>query len=60
MLTQWLGVLIANGGGTISGMYVPSERAGIFGWYLLGPPLGPLLGSIVLGHLKWPGYSGFF
>lgn len=31
---------LANGGGTISDMYNPSERAGIFGWYLLGPLLG--------------------
>jgi MFS family permease len=39
-------------------MYVPSERAGIFGWYLLGPLLGPtvgpLLGGIVLSNLEWP------
>ena len=35
-----LGVGIANGGGTISDMFVPEERAGIFGWYLLGPLLG--------------------
>ena len=32
---------IANGGGTLSDMYLPSERAGVFGWYLLGPLLGP-------------------
>lgn len=31
---------IANGGGTISDMFIPSERAGVFGWYLLGPLLG--------------------
>ena len=30
---------IANGGGSISDMFVPSERAGVFGWYLLGPLL---------------------
>src|SRR4051812_43595434 len=24
---------IANGGGTISDMFIPSERAGVFGWY---------------------------
>ena len=34
-------VSIANGGGTISDMCHPEERAGIFGWYLLGPLLGP-------------------
>lgn len=34
-------VSIANGGGTISDMCGPEERAGIFGWYLLGPLLGP-------------------
>lgn len=34
---------IANGGGTISDMFEPSERAGVFGWYLLGPLLGPTL-----------------
>lgn len=32
---------IANGGGTISDMFTPDERAGVFGWYLLGPLLGP-------------------
>ena len=31
---------IANGGGTISDMFEPQERAGIYGWYLLGPLLG--------------------
>lgn len=35
---------IANGGGTLSDMFQPSERAGVFGWYLLGPLLGPTLG----------------
>lgn len=34
------GVGLANGGGTISDMYEPSQRAGVFGWYLLGPLLG--------------------
>ena len=34
---------LANGGGTLSDMYDPSERAGIFGWYLLGPLLGEYL-----------------
>jgi hypothetical protein len=36
---------IANGGGTISDMFVPSSRARVFGWYLLGPLLGPTLVS---------------
>lgn len=36
---------IANGGGTISDMYDSRERAGVFGWYLLGPLLGPTLGK---------------
>ena len=35
---------IANGGGTINDMYESHERASIFGWYLLGPLLGPTLG----------------
>lgn len=35
---------IANGGGTINDMYEAHERASIFGWYLLGPLLGPTLG----------------
>ena len=39
-LNIYLGVGIANGGGTISDMFDPGERAGIFGWYLLGPLLG--------------------
>lgn len=37
---------IANGGGTISDMFLPQERAGVFGWYLLGPLLGPTLVSM--------------
>lgn len=37
---------IANGGGTISDMFPPQERAGVFGWYLLGPLLGPTLVSM--------------
>jgi len=48
---------IANGGGTISDMFVPSERASIFGWYLLGPLLGPtigpLLGGVIVQRLGW-------
>lgn len=48
---------IANGGGTISDMFVPSERAGVFGWYLLGPllgpTLGPLFGGFIVEHLGW-------
>ena len=31
---------IANGGGSLSDMFPPAERAGIFGYYLLGPLLG--------------------
>lgn len=31
---------IANGGGTISDLFEPKDRAGVFGWYLLGPLLG--------------------
>ncbi|KAH9838117.1 Major Facilitator Superfamily [Teratosphaeria destructans] len=48
---------IANGGGTISDMFVPSERAGVFGWYLLGPllgpTLGPLFGGIIVQRAGW-------
>ncbi|KAF2498550.1 membrane transporter [Lophium mytilinum] len=48
---------IANGGGTISDMFVPQERAGVFGWYLLGPllgpTLGPLFGGITVMRLGW-------
>lgn len=48
---------IANGGGTISDMFVPSERAGVFGWYLLGPllgpTLGPLFGGIIVQRMGW-------
>jgi multidrug resistance protein len=48
---------VANGGGTISDMFVPSERAGVFGWYLLGPLLGPtigpLLGGVIVQRLGW-------
>jgi len=38
-------------------MYDPSERAGVFGAYLLGPvlgpTLGPLLGGIIVQFLSW-------
>ncbi|QIW94779.1 hypothetical protein AMS68_000297 [Peltaster fructicola] len=48
---------IANGGGTISDMFMPSERASIFGWYLLGPLLGPtigpLAGGVIVKRLGW-------
>lgn len=48
---------IANGGGTISDMFVSDERAGVFGWYLLGPllgpTLGPLFGGIIVQRLGW-------
>lgn len=51
------GVGIANGGGTISDMFLPEERAGIFGWYLLGPlmgpTLGPLFGGLIVENLSW-------
>jgi multidrug resistance protein len=50
-------VSIANGGGTISDMCGPEERASIFGWYLLGPLLGPtigpLLGGTIVERLGW-------
>lgn len=39
-------------------MYEPTERAGVFGWYLLGPLLGltigPILGGIIMQDLEWP------
>lgn len=48
---------IANGGGTISDMFVPEQRAGVFGWYLLGPllgpTLGPLFGGLTVQRLGW-------
>jgi multidrug resistance protein len=48
---------IANGGGTISDMFIPDQRAGVFGWYLLGPllgpTLGPLFGGIIVQRLGW-------
>lgn len=48
---------IANGGGSISDMFLPHERASVFGWYLLGPLLGPtigpLFGGIIVKRLGW-------
>lgn len=48
---------IANGGGTISDMFEPGERAGVFGIYLLGPilgpALGPLMGGVVNEFVSW-------
>jgi len=43
-------VWLFNGGGTISDLYQPSERAVIFGWCLLGP----LLGVVILSNLECP------
>jgi MFS family permease len=62
MLIPVQGVAIANGGGTISDMYAPNERAGVFGIYLLGPLLGPtigpLMGGVILEFLSWQWLSG--
>lgn len=48
---------IANGGGTLSDMFYPEERASVFGWYLLGPlmgpTLGPLMGGVIVQRLGW-------
>ena len=42
---------------TFADMFIPSERAGVFGWYLLGPLLGPtigpLLGGVIVERLGW-------
>lgn len=50
-------VSVANGGGTINDMFPPSERASIYGYYLLGPllgsALGPLAGGIIVQRLGW-------
>ena len=38
-------------------MFVPSERAGVYGYYLvgplLGPSLGPLFGGLINEYLSW-------
>lgn len=48
---------VANGGGTISDMFEPQERAMVLGFYLLGPllgpSLGPFLGGIIVAKLPW-------
>ena len=48
---------IANGGGTLSDMFMASERAGVYGYYLmgplLGPAIGPLFGGLVDEYLGW-------
>ncbi|KAI9671668.1 MAG: hypothetical protein M1831_003196 [Alyxoria varia] len=48
---------IANGGGTVSDMFPPSERAEVLGVYLLGPALGPtlgpLFGGLIVDNLGW-------
>lgn len=48
---------VANGGGTISDIFDASERAPAFGFYLLGPLLGPTIagavGGLVLSYLGW-------
>ncbi|KAI4214215.1 MAG: hypothetical protein LQ351_003300 [Letrouitia transgressa] len=44
-------------------MFHPSQRSGIFGWYLfgplLGPTIGPLLGGIIVESLGWRWLFGF-
>ncbi|KAI4152113.1 MAG: hypothetical protein LQ340_003098 [Diploschistes diacapsis] len=46
-----------DGGGTLSDMFVPSERAGVYGYYLmgplLGPAIGPLFGGLINEFLSW-------
>jgi len=44
------GVGMAIGGGTLSDMYKSSERAEVFGWYLLGPLMGPALVRLLILH----------
>lgn len=44
-------VVIANGGGSLSDLFYPEERGGIFGWYLLGPLLDPTLGLLLGGFI---------
>lgn len=48
---------VANGGGSISDMFVTEERATVLGFYLLGPllgpTLGPLFGGLILTDLDW-------
>lgn len=38
-------------------MFMPSERAGVFGWYLFGPifgpTAGPIFGGLIVEHLGW-------
>jgi multidrug resistance protein len=48
---------VANGGGTISDMFPANERAGVLGFYLLGPligpSIGPFLGGLINANLDW-------
>lgn len=52
-------VTVANGGGSVSDLFIASERANVLGVYLLGPLLGPTLGPAVGGlivaklHWRW-------
>jgi MFS family permease len=42
---------IANGGGTMSDMFLPSERAGMMGYYTLGALLGPTIGKYIRNQI---------
>lgn len=48
---------VANGGGSISDMFDPHERATVLGFYLmaplLGPTLGPFIGGMIFSRFHW-------
>jgi len=52
---------VAIGGGVISDLFRPHERAGAMGMYSLGPLLGPIIGPVAGGFIAGgPGYKYIF
>lgn len=51
------GASMAIGGGVVSDLYPPGQRARPMAWYsvgtMTGPTLGPVLGGVITGGLGW-------
>ncbi|CAG8806941.1 8893_t:CDS:2, partial [Dentiscutata erythropus] len=43
--------VLSIGAGTISGIFIPTERGRAFGWFYLGPLIGPAIGPTIGGYI---------
>ncbi|CAG8718010.1 25082_t:CDS:2 [Dentiscutata erythropus] len=43
--------VLSVGAGTISDIFIPTERGRAFGWFYLGPLIGPLIGPVIGGYI---------